>query len=306
MSQLEKRLMRQVVRAMTDFEMIGAGDRVMVCLSGGKDSYCLLHLLREVERRAPYPFSLVAVNLDQKQPGFPAEVLPRWLESQGYEYRIVERDTYSVVKRLVPDGKTYCALCSRLRRGILYDTASELGATRMALGHHRNDIIETVLLNLFYSGQLKSMPPRLHSDDGRHVVIRPLAYCSEEDLAELAVEQAFPIIPCDLCGSQENLQRKRMKRLIDELQAENGNVKGNMLNALSNVRATHLLDRGLWERLGLNQPTGDDEGIRALEGGGAVDFVDGDEAFGEGCGAGVGAASPRDAVALGGMRLSRD
>lgn len=266
MNPLERKLLKHVRQACVDFDMLAPGDRVMVCISGGKDSYTMLHLLREVQRRVPFPLSIVAVNLDQKQPGFPAHVLPTWLEAEGYEYRIVEQDTYSVVKRLVPEGKTYCALCSRLRRGVLYDTASELGATKIALGHNREDLLETVLLNLFYSGQLKSMAPRLQSDDGRHVVIRPLAYCPEPAIADYARQQGFPIIPCDLCGSQDNLKRQRVKAMIAELHADNPKVKGNMLAALANVRVSHLLDRDLQERAGMSAPTGHDAGLAAIEG----------------------------------------
>jgi tRNA 2-thiocytidine biosynthesis protein TtcA len=241
------------------------GDHVMVCVSGGKDSYALLHLLRAMQRKVPYDFSIVAVNLDQKQPDFPADVLPTWLESEGYDYRIVEQDTYSVVKAKTPEGKTYCPLCSRLRRGILYDTAVELGATKIALGHHRDDVIETLLLNIFYSGQLKAMPPRLHSDDGRNVVIRPLVFCAEEDLAAFALERDFPIIPCNLCGSQDNLHRQKVKELISSLHDENSCVKGNLLASLGNVKVSHLLDASLWKRVGLDLPTGDDPTLDHVE-----------------------------------------
>jgi tRNA 2-thiocytidine biosynthesis protein TtcA len=258
MLRLERILLRRVARAAKDFGMIEPGDRVMACLSGGKDSYTMLHLLELLRRRVPFDFSIVAVNLDQGQPGFPKDVLPRWLQEHGFEHRIVERDTYSIVMDKVPAGKTYCSLCSRLRRGILYDAAVELGATKIALGHHRDDAIETLVLNLFYSGQIKAMPPYLRSDDGRNVVIRPLVYCSEDEIAKFAQAQRFPIIPCDLCGSQEKLHRKKVKRLLDELQAENRTVRGNLLAALQNVRPTHLLDRGLWARLGLDLPTGRD------------------------------------------------
>jgi tRNA 2-thiocytidine biosynthesis protein TtcA len=210
-----------------------------------------LYLLREIQRRAPFEFSLVAVNLDQGHPGFPKRVLPEYFEREGYEYRVIEENTYAIVKEKVPATKTYCSLCSRLRRGILYNVAQDLGATKIALGHHRDDVIETLLLNLFYSGQIKAMPPRLRSDDGRNVVIRPLCHCSEAEIAELARERAFPIIPCDLCGSQDNLQRKRVKDLIARLEAENENVRGNLFAALANVRPSHLYDREVWRRFGV-------------------------------------------------------
>ena len=251
MDRLEKRLLSQLARASHDFALVEPDDRIMVGVSGGKDSHALLYLLRETQRRAPFSFSIVAVNLDQGQPNFPKHVLPDYLSREGYEFRVVEEDTYSIVKERIPEGKTYCSLCSRLRRGVLYNVAEELGATKIALGHHRDDVIETLLLNLFYSGQTKAMPPRLRSDDGRNVVIRPLIYCNEDDLAEFARQKDFPIVPCDLCGSQEQLQRKRVKRLIEELHAENNNVRGNLFAALGNIRPTHLLDRELSERLGL-------------------------------------------------------
>jgi tRNA 2-thiocytidine biosynthesis protein TtcA len=259
MSRLEKRLLAAVAKASADFALLEPDDRVMVAVSGGKDSHGLLHLLREISRRAPFSFSLIAVNLDQGQPGFPKEVLPEYLTREGYEHRIVTQDTYSIVKEKIPEGKTYCSLCSRLRRGILYNVAQEIGATKIALGHHRDDAIETLLLNLFYSGQMKSMPPRLRSDDGRNVVIRPLIYCAEAELAELAREKGFPIIPCDLCGSQDNLKRKQVKQLIDRLHAENPNVRGNLLNALANVRPSHLLDTELRSRFGIEEAVGADD-----------------------------------------------
>jgi tRNA 2-thiocytidine biosynthesis protein TtcA len=249
---LEMDLLGQLSRASKDFGLIEAGDRIVVGVSGGKDSWTLLHLLRQVQRRVSFDFSLVAVNLDQGHPGFPVDVLRDYFEREHHEYRIVSRDTYSIVKAKVPEGKTYCSLCSRLRRGILYDVAVELGATKIALGHHRDDIIETLLLNLLYSGQLKAMPPRLTSDDGRNTVIRPLAYCAEEDIAEFARLMEFPVVPCDLCGSQENLQRKQVKHLIARLHAENPNVKGNMLAAIGNVRPTHLLDPKVRAAFGLD------------------------------------------------------
>ena len=248
-SRVEYRLLQQIGRASKEFDLIEPGDRVMVCVSGGKDSMAMLRLLQIIQRRAPFDFSMVAVNLDQKQPGFPADVLPAWFQSQGVEYRILEQDTYSIVMEKIPAGKTYCSLCSRLRRGILYNAAEEMGCTKIALGHHRDDIIETLLLNQFFSGQTKTMPPRLHSQDGRNVVIRPLAMCTEADLAAYAEEQNFPIIPCDLCGSQENLQRKKIKRLIADLAQENDKIPGNLFAATRNVIPSHMLDLELRKQL---------------------------------------------------------
>src|SRR5438067_13321469 len=244
---LAKRIRRQVGEAIADFEMIEEGDRLMVCLSGGKDSHALLDVLLSLQPKAPIGFELIAVNLDQKQPGFPAEVLPRYFEERGVPYRIVEQDTYSVVKRVIPEGKTMCSLCSRLRRGALYRAATEAGATKIALGHHRDDILATFFLNLFHGGQLKAMPPKLRSDDGKHVVIRPLAYVAEDDLTAYAEQKAFPIIPCTLCGSQDNLQRKMVGEMLAEWEKRHPGRVESIVRALSEVRPSHLLDRKLYD-----------------------------------------------------------
>jgi tRNA 2-thiocytidine biosynthesis protein TtcA len=246
-NKLAKRLRNQVGQAIADFAMIEEGDKVMVCLSGGKDSHALLEVLLSLQRKSPVGFELVAVNLDQKQPGFPARVLPEYLESVGVPFRIVEQDTYSVVKRVIPEGKTMCALCSRLRRGVLYRVAGELGATKIALGHHRDDILATFFLNLFNGGQLKAMPAKLKSDDGKHVVIRPLAYVAEQDLAAYAEAKRFPIIPCTLCGSQDNLQRQQVGEMVREWERRHPGRVESMLRALTEVRPSHLLDRKLFD-----------------------------------------------------------
>ena len=267
---LEKRLCREVGKAIVDFNMIEEGDKVMVCMSGGKDSYALLDILLKLKARAPIHFDLVAVNLDQKQPGFPEHVLPEYLASTGVPFHIENEDTYSIVKKLIPEGKTTCSLCSRLRRGILYRVADELGATKIALGHHRDDILATLLLNMFFGGKLKSMPPKLVSDDGRHVVIRPLAFVAEKDTTQWAKVRQFPIIPCNLCGSQENLQRKQVGEMLREWQKKYPGRVENMANALQNVVPSHLLDGALYDFKGA-RATGvaDDNGDKAFD---AEDF----------------------------------
>ncbi len=246
-----KRIRRLVGEAIADFSMIEAGDRVMVCVSGGKDSYALLDVLVHLRDCAPVPFEVVAVNLDQRHPGFPAHVLPEYLASRGIPHRIEVQDTHSVVKRVIPEGKTMCSLCSRLRRGVLYRVAKEIGATRIALGHHRDDILETFFLNLFHNGKIKAMSPKLVSDDGRHVVIRPLAYVEEKDLAAYAADRAFPIIPCDLCGSQENLQRKHVKAMLREWERRHPGRVISIFSALTRVTPSHLMDRKLFDFAGL-------------------------------------------------------
>lgn len=244
-NKLQKRLRRNVGKAIADYSMIENGDRVMVCLSGGKDSYTMLDILLFLQKIAPISFDIVAVNLDQKQPGFPAHILPNYLDKLGINYQIVEEDTYSIVKDKIPEGKTTCSLCSRLRRGILYRTASELGATKIALGHHRDDMLETLFLNMFHGGKLKSMPPKLVSDDGKHIVIRPLAYCNEADIQKYTDAVEFPIIPCNLCGSQENLQRQNIKHMLQDWNRRYPGRIESMFKAMQNIAPSHLLDRNL-------------------------------------------------------------
>jgi len=262
LAKLEKRLYRQVGEAIATYRMIEPGDTVMVCVSGGKDSHALLDILLGLQSRAPARFEIVAVNLDQKQPGFPADVLPTYLRSRGVAFRIAEQDTYSVVKRLVPEGKTMCSLCSRLRRGALYRVASELGATKIALGHHRDDMVQTLFMNMFFGGRLKGMPPKLASDDGRHVVIRPLAYVAEVDLERWAALRDFPIIPCTLCGNQDNLQRVKIRQMLRDWEREHPGRIDNLFNAMAHVVPSHLLDRNLFpfetlQATGVADPSGD-------------------------------------------------
>jgi len=247
LSKLEKRLRHQVGKAIAQYNMIEDGDKVMVCLSGGKDSYALLSILMILKRSAPINFDIIAVNLDQKQPGFPAEILPNYLESIGVDFKIVNEDTYSIVKDKIPEGKTTCSLCSRLRRGILYKTAKELNVTKIALGHHRDDILETLMLNMFYGGKLKAMPAKLGSDNGEHIVIRPLAFCNEQDLINYAQLKAFPIIPCNLCGSQPNLQRQNIKVMLQEWQIKFPGRIESMFTATQNIALSHLGDGELFD-----------------------------------------------------------
>ncbi|HVL02532.1 MAG TPA: tRNA 2-thiocytidine(32) synthetase TtcA [Dongiaceae bacterium] len=254
-NKLQKRLRREVGQAIADFNMIEEGDKIMVCLSGGKDSYTMLDILRSLQRDAPVNFELFAVNLDQKQPGFPEHVLPEYLTKEGVPFHILEEDTYSVVKSIIPEGKTTCSLCSRLRRGNLYTYAEEIGATKIALGHHRDDIMETMFLNMFYGGKLKAMPPKLLSDNGKHVVIRPLAYCREKDIIRFSEYKQFPIIPCNLCGSQENLQRNAIKAMLQEWDRKFPGRVETIFSALQNVVPSHLADTELFDFKGLQQMT---------------------------------------------------
>jgi len=251
-NKLAKRLRRQVGEAIADYDMIVDGDKVMVCLSGGKDSYTMLDMLLSLRSHAPIHFDIIAINLDQKHPGFPEEILPNYLKSLDVPFHIIEQDTYSIVKRVIPEGKTMCGLCSRMRRGILYKTANQLGVTKIALGHHREDILETFFLNMFHGGRLKAMPPKLKSDNGEHIVIRPLAYCKEKDIVAYAEIKQFPIIPCDLCGSQENLQRQVTKQMLLEWDKKHPGRLDTMFSALKKVSASHLLDSELYDFKGLS------------------------------------------------------
>ncbi|MGJ8648499.1 tRNA 2-thiocytidine(32) synthetase TtcA [Marinomonas colpomeniae] len=253
LNKLQKRLRRLTGQAIADFNMIEEGDKVMVCLSGGKDSYTMLEILQNLQASAPIKFSIIVVNLDQKQPGFPEHILPAYLKEVGVDFHILERDTYSIVKEIVPEGKTTCGLCSRLRRGSLYGFAEEIGATKIALGHHRDDILETLFLNMFFGGKMKSMPPKLLSDDGKHVVIRPLAYCKEKDIEKFSTIKEYPIIPCNLCGSQKNLQRQVIKDMLHTWEKEFPGRTESMFTALQNVVPSHLADTELFDFKGLKQ-----------------------------------------------------
>ncbi|SRR5690554_546502 len=256
-NKLQKRLRREVGRAIEDYNMIQEGDKIMVCLSGGKDSYTMLDMLLSLQRSAPISFELIAVNLDQKQPGFPEHVLPQYLQDIGVPYHILERDTYSIVQEKTPEGKTTCALCSRLRRGNLYGFAQDIGATKIALGHHRDDIIETLFLNMFYGGKLKAMPPKLRSDDGQNIVIRPLAYCREKDIVKFSELRKHPIIPCNLCGSQDNLQRQVIKQMLSQWDAEHPGRLENLFTAIQNVAPSQLADTRLFSFTELEQKQGE-------------------------------------------------
>ncbi|TPH24883.1 tRNA 2-thiocytidine(32) synthetase TtcA [Haemophilus haemolyticus] len=267
-NKLQKRLRRNVGNAISDFGMIEDGDKVMVCLSGGKDSYTLLDILLNLQQSAPIKFDIVAVNLDQKQPGFPEHVLPEYLESIGVDYKIVQENTYGIVKEKIPEGKTTCSLCSRLRRGILYRTATELGATKIALGHHRDDMLATLFLNMFYGGKMKSMPPKLISDDGKQIVIRPLAYCKEKDIEKYAIAKEFPIIPCNLCGSQPNLQRQVVKEMLNTWDRQYPGRLETMFSAMQNITLSHMCDPKLFD-------------FKGIKHGQLIDGIEGDTAFDE-------------------------
>ena len=267
-NKLQKRLRRNVGNAIADFGMIENGDKVMVCLSGGKDSYTLLDILLNLQQSAPIKFDIVAVNLDQKQPGFPEHVLPEYLESIGVDYKIVQENTYGIVKEKIPEGKTTCSLCSRLRRGILYRTATELGATKIALGHHRDDMLATLFLNMFYGGKMKSMPPKLISDDGKQIVIRPLAYCKEKDIEQYAIAKEFPIIPCNLCGSQPNLQRQVVKEMLNTWDRQYPGRLETMFSAMQNITLSHMCDPKLFD-------------FKGIKHGQIIDGIEGDTAFDE-------------------------
>ncbi|HHV6870712.1 TPA: tRNA 2-thiocytidine(32) synthetase TtcA [Haemophilus influenzae] len=267
-NKLQKRLRRNVGNAIADFGMIEDGDKVMVCLSGGKDSYTLLDILLNLQQSAPIKFDIVAVNLDQKQPGFPEHVLPEYLERIGVDYKIVQENTYGIVKEKIPEGKTTCSLCSRLRRGILYRTATELGATKIALGHHRDDMLATLFLNMFYGGKMKSMPPKLISDDGKQIVIRPLAYCKEKDIEKYAIAKKFPIIPCNLCGSQPNLQRQVVKEMLNTWDRQYPGRLETMFSAMQNITLSHMCDPKLFN-------------FKGIKHGQLIDGIEGDTAFDE-------------------------
>jgi tRNA 2-thiocytidine biosynthesis protein TtcA len=256
-----RKLGRAVSRAIADFDLIGDGDCILVAVSGGKDSYTMLHLLRELQRKAPVRFDLKVVNVDQGHPGYPGNVLREYMAREGYDFTMIEEDTYSIVTEKIPAGKTYCSLCSRLRRGILYRVAAEMGCNKIALGHHRDDVLQTLMLNLLFAGQLAAMPPKLLANEGQRIVIRPLVYCCEEDIRAFSAEMEFPILPCDLCGSQEQLQRKQIAKLLDGFERDRPGTKASMLAALQNVRPTHLLDRELWSSLGIRAAL--DEGVSA-------------------------------------------
>jgi tRNA 2-thiocytidine biosynthesis protein TtcA len=270
MQSLERKLGRAVSRAIADFAMIEDGDRILVAVSGGKDSYTLLHLLRGLQRKAPVRFELKVVNVDQGHPGYPGHLLREYMAREGYDFSMIEQDTYSIVIEKIPAGKTYCSLCSRLRRGILYRAAKDFGCNKIALGHHRDDVLQTLLLNLLFAGMLASMPPKLVADGGAHVVIRPLVYCAEEDIRAFAEAAAFPILPCDLCGSQDHLQRKAVGRMLDSLERDRPGTKAVMMAALRNVRPSHLLDRALWRAIGVHAALEQEDGGAGAGPGGLV------------------------------------